>query len=223
MAAFDPTRTQLIETVGTTQVWRGNIPITTSGAFAYDEIAKALAFRPTTSFNDLSLIDNVQGSEREQWLVELTAYGVKANSAFPGGPNIPPQFNQPNWNPARVMGQQVSSPNGGGAGHIIWWQIEGGSTPDVLGPDKQSYNFIGLIEYMGVLRGYANSILYFHCMNGTDRTGAVVAGYAMRWMGKTLDEAMALAASLPAAGIMSQPYQTLVQTYAGWLQANKQP
>lgn len=217
MATFDPARTQLIEKVGTTQIWRGNIPLNASGEFAYDEISQALAFSAPTSFNDLSLIDNVQGSERPQWMVELEAYGVKASSVFPSGPNIPPQFNQPHWNPARVFGQQIKTPTSTGPGHLIWWQIEGGSTLDVLGPAQQSYNFIGLMEYMGTLRNLPDSILYFHCMNGTDRTGAVVAGYAMKWMGKSLEEAMALANNLPAAGTMSVPYQQLVKAYSEWL------
>lgn len=198
-------------------MWRGNIPINVSGHFAYHELTVALGLEVGDVLVDVSLIDNVDGSERSQWLVEVSAFGIDASSDFPGGSDIPPQFNQPGWNPARLLGDEVRMAGGVAPGHLVWWQIEGGATPDVLGPDPRSYNFTGLIEYMGVLRQTRDAVVYFHCMNGTDRTGAVVAGYAMRWMGMDLAKARSLADRVNAAGKMSPPYEQLVETYARWL------
>jgi protein tyrosine/serine phosphatase len=55
--------------------------------------------------------------------------------------------------------------------------------------------------------------VYVHCRNGTDRTGASVAAFAMREMGYTLDEAFKLADSVKAAGTMNSDYVALVKAY----------
>ena len=219
MAVFDPARCSLVERCDHTPVWRGNIPINKHGDFAYHEMALALDLEPGCGLIDVSLIDNIEGAERDQWLVELKAYGVPVID-FPGGPGIPPQFNQPKWNPGRLLGDGIKLRNGTAPGHLCWWQIEGGHDGIVLGPETQSYNFIGLLEYLGILRQGDGLLVYFHCMNGTDRTGAVTAAYAMRYMGMGLDMAMAFAASVPDAGVMSEPYKQLVAAYSRWLAEN---
>lgn len=217
MTVFDPTRTACIDETSTTTVWRGNLPIDAGGHLAYPEISAALGLAKDCSFVDVSLIDNIAGGERDRWLLELEAYGVDADVEFPSGPNVPPQFQQPNWNPGKLLGTTATYPAGSAPGSLVWWQIEGGDTPDVLGPALRSYNFVGLIEYMGVLRQLPSSAVYVHCMNGTDRTGAVVAAYGIRWQGLSLDEAFAKADSLTAAGTMNADYQRLVQAYwAAW-------
>lgn len=215
-AVFDPQRCACIDTVGTTQVWRGNLPLNKDGKFAYHEMAIWLDLEPDTVLVDVSVIDNVAGSERPQWIVELEAYDVPITH-FPGGPTIPPQFNQANWNPAQLLGDGIQIRHGKAPGHLVWWQIEGKANPITLGPATQSYNFIGFIEYLGVLRQLDKALIYIHCMNGTDRTGATVAAYAMRYLGMSVDEAMKLSDSVPAAGIMNDDYKELVQGYADWL------
>jgi len=217
MAIFDPERCACIDKTDAATVWRGNIPINKKGRFAYHELAVALELDPDTVLVDISVIDNVKGGEREQWLVELNAYEVPVVK-FPGGPNIPPQFNQPNWDPGQLLGDGVKVGSGKAPGHLVWWQIEGGANPATLGPDVQSYNFIGLIEYLGVLRKQDKFALYIHCMNGTDRTGAVVAAYGMRYLGMDLKEAMEFAAQVPQAGTMNEDYKKLVAAYWGRMQ-----
>jgi len=219
MAVFDPKRCSCIDKTGTTEIWRGNIPINKNGDFAYHEMVVGLEIDHDTVLVDVSVIDNIQGAERDQWLVELGAYNVGV-TAFPGGVNIPPQFNQPNWDPARLLGDGIKLKHGKAPGHLVWWQIEGNANPGTLGPAAQSYNFIGFIEYLGVLRELDKGLVYIHCMNGTDRTGATVAAYAMRYMGMDLDTAMKFAASVPQAGIMNDDYKRLVAAYAEWLAKN---
>lgn len=219
MAVFDPARCAQFDQVSGTTVWRGNIPINSAGKFAYHEMAAALEFESDVAFIDVSLIDNVPNSERVQWLVELDAYGVP-ESEFPGASDIPPQFNQPGWCAATLRGDGVHLGTGTAPGHLLWWQIEGGHDSIVLGPETRSYNFIGLLEYLGILRGHPKSLLYVHCMNGTDRTGAVVAGYAMRYLGASLEEAFELANSVGPAGIMNPDYRALVTAYHQWLSSH---
>jgi hypothetical protein len=220
MATFDPSRAALVDGSGEAPVWRGNLPINARNQIAYHELVNTLGLDVGDSLIDVSLIDNVEGSERAQWLVEMAAFGIDVDSEFPSGPNVPPQWNQSSWNPGRLLGDCVRQVGGTPPGHIVWWPIEGGTTPDVLGPDPRSYNFVGLIEYLGILRNRRGSIVYFHCMNGSDRTGAVVAGYAMRWMGASLAKAVVLANRVAAAGQMSHPYSQLVETYAKWISEN---
>lgn len=219
MAFFDPDRCRCIDRIGSTQIWRGNIPINANGAFAYHEMVAGLGMGPDTLLVDVSVIDNVKGGERPQWLVELGAYGVPVTE-FPGGPTIPPQFNQANWDPGCLLGDGIKVPNGKAPGHLVWWQIEGGANPITLGPSPKSYNFIGFLEYLGALRKLKNALVYIHCMNGTDRTGATVAAYAMRYLGMDLQAAMKLAAAVPQAGVMNKDYKELVGAYAKWLVQN---
>jgi len=214
-AVFDPARCECFDKTDSTQVWRGNLPLNKNGDFAYHEMSVALDIDPGCSLIDVSLIDNIHGSERDQWIVELAAYGVNP-IAFPPAQNIPPQFNQPKWDPGKLLGNGVYLKNGMAPGHLVWWQIEGGHDGIVLGPETKSYNFIGLLKFLGVLRTAHNSLIYIHCMNGTDRTGAVVAAYAITYLGMDLDRAMTFADSLKPAGTMNDDYKALVKAYWDW-------
>lgn len=205
-AVFDPNRCAHVDG----NLWRGNLPLSRDLSLADGELRNVLGIDDTTNYFDVSLIDNVEGSERDVWLAEMDAFDVNVSHYFPQNrPDIPPQFNQtePLFQPARAFLVTDPKPRS-----VVWWQIEGGDNPIVLGPDKHSYNFIGLLERIGELceRGLP---VYVHCMNGTDRTGAVVAGYALRYMGLSLNEAFKLAAAVPAAGTMNPDYRDLVLAY----------
>jgi hypothetical protein len=213
---FDPTRAACIDKISTTQVWRGNLPLDAGGLLAYPAISAALGMDNEAALIDVSLIDNIEGGERDRWLRELHAFGVEPETEFPQSPQVPPQFNQQGWSPGRLLGDHAHFEKNSAPGHLVWWQIEGGSTLDVLGPSADSYNFIGLIEYLGSLRVLKNAFVYIHCMNGTDRTGAVVAAYGIRWQGLDLAQAMAKADSLAPAGTMNPDYRKLVEAYSAW-------
>ena len=198
-AVFDPNRCAHV----TDNLWRGNLPLRADLSLADGELRNLFKISDTTNYIDVSLIDNVDGSEREPWLAEMSAFEVDVDKYFPQNrSNIPPQFNQesPTFNPSRCFLCPKPKPRS-----VVWWQIEGGDDSIVLGPDRQSYNFIGLMERMGELceRGVP---VYVHGMNGTDRTGAVI--------GLTLKEAFDLADSVSAAGTMNPDYRKLVQAYS---------
>jgi hypothetical protein len=202
-AVFDPNRCAHVGE----NLWRGNLPLRADRTFAFDELRKVLGIDSSTSFVDVSVIDNVKGSERDVWQPEVEAFGVDVDATWPSNrPDIPPQFNQtiPAWNPGSLHGS---------TDRLMWWQIEGGDNSIVLGPSKRSYNFIGYVERLAELNGIGCPV-YVHCMNGTDRTGASVAAFAMRVMGYTLDQAFKLADSVKAAGTMNSDYVELVKAYA---------
>ena len=206
-AVFDPKRCAHVAG----KLWRGNLPLLADRSFADSGLRRLMEIPDTAPYVNVSLIDNVEGSERDDWLVEMVAFDVKVNEVFPRNrPDIPPQFNQtdPPFQPGRYfsVGPKPRS--------LMWWQIEGGEDAIVLGPEPKSYNFIGLLERLG---RFGFTPVYVHCMNGTDRTGAVVAAYGLRYLGLNLDEAFKLAASVPAAGTMNPDYVKLVTAYSAAL------
>jgi len=205
VAIFDPKRCAHVGG----NLWRGNLPLKGNRTFAFRKLIDVLGVGPSDSFVVVSLIDNVQGSERDVWQAEMEAFGVDIDAEWPRNrPDIPPQFNQttPPWKPDKMRGQLHN-------GVVVWWQIEGGDNPIVLGPSNASYNFIGFIEYLAWLNSLGAPV-YVHCMNGTDRTGATVAAFSMRVLGESLQGAFELADSVPAAGTMNQDYVSLVKAYA---------
>lgn len=205
-AVFDPNRCANV--AGT--LWRGNLPFRLDRSFADSELRNLFKITDTAHYIDVSLIDNVEGSERADWQTEMQAFDVNVDEYFPQNrPDIPPQFNQttPPFQPGRLLGHAGSKPRS-----VMWWQIEGGEDSIVLGPEKQSYNFIGLLERLGELLTQGIPV-YVHCQNGTDRTGAVVAAYALRYLGYSLHDAFVLAAEVEAAGTMNPDYVELVRAY----------
>lgn len=200
-AIFDPDRCAHVGM----NIWRGNLPLRFDRTFAFQELRQVLGLSPGQHFVDVSVIDNVKGSERGVWQREMEAFGIDVDVTWPRNkPDIPPQFNQDPWVPGVLHGD---------GDKVMWWQIEGGDSPIVLGPELRSYNFIGYVERLVQLNELGVPV-YVHCMNGTDRTGASVAAFAMRAMGYTLDKAFNLADSLKAAGTMNADYVQLVKAYA---------
>jgi hypothetical protein len=202
-AVFDPRRCAHVGE----NLWRGNLPLLADKTFAFDELREVLGIGPSDPFVDVSVIDNVEGSERDVWQAEMGAFGINVGATWPRNRiDIPPQFNQvtPPWDPGTLHGDDDC---------VMWWQIEGGEDAIVLGPDVKSYNFIGYVERLAELNEIGCPV-YVHCMNGTDRTGASVAAFAMRVMGYTLEDAFELADSVEAAGKMNADYVKLVKAYA---------
>lgn len=181
-------------------LYRGNFPLI-GQEVAFNQLTELLGAQ-TNSIVEICLTDNT-GELPLLEILERT-YDTKFTRSAP-------PFDDALWAPGKVKQQP------GQRHYVCWWPIEGGSTPDVLGPDPYSYDFIGLIEFLVNFQLLENSKVYIHCMNGTDRTGAVVAGYAMRALKMNIHDAFKLANAVPAAGKMSQPYVELVNAYGAHL------
>jgi protein-tyrosine phosphatase len=189
---FDPSRVSQIHST----LWRGNFPIK-GREVDFDGLAAII--KPTAGLVEVCLTDNT--GELDLLEILERTYGAKFT-------RVSPPFQSVDWNPATIYQKESDSH------FVVWWPIEGGTTPDVTGPNSQSYNFVGLINFLKSFVENDSRSIYVHCMNGTDRTGAVAAGYAIRAMNMNLEEAMSFADSVKSAGTMSTPYRNLVEWYS---------
>jgi protein-tyrosine phosphatase len=178
-------------------LYRGNFPL--KGRDVDFEQLAALTDQGDRGIVEVCLTDNT--GELDLLEILERTYGASFT-------RVAPPFQDPNYRHGAMYQQSESNR------WVVWWPIEGGTTPDVTGPGQQSYNFVGLINFLQKLTAEDSRRVYVHCMNGTDRTGAVAAGYAIKAMGMNLKQAMDFAASVKAAGVMSQPYQDLVAWYS---------
>jgi len=182
-------------------IWRGNFPLTKGDLdpiVDFPQLESLLNVTPDQDLIEICLTDNT-GEVEYLELLELV-YGAKFTRSAP-------PFSDPTWDPRHCF--QKADTNR----WVIWWPIEGGTTPDVTGPGV-GYNFRGLIAYL--TRFIAETInetkVYVHCLNGTDRTGAVAAAIAFEHKGMSAKQAIEFASSTPA-GTMSEPYLQLVRHY----------
>jgi hypothetical protein len=212
---FIPGRLAVVDTVGTSTLIRGSEPLTSGGQFAYFEMVQLLPqvrFAGKT-FVDVCLIDNV--GERPDWQLEMTAFGQNPDE-FPSK-NWPPYQWQPDWDPAVPMGATLNYGSGSVPGSIVWWPIEGfdkGQDPTVY-LTSPGWDFGGLVRNLNTILNVPDTIAYVHCELGTDRTGAAVMGYYMKWKGMTYAEALAAASTgAPEIKTPDKNYQNLAHAYA---------
>lgn len=212
---FIPGRVAIVDTVGTSLLIRGAEPINTQGTFAYTKLVQTL---PQVNFNgktfvDVCLIDDI--GERADWKMEMLAFGQ--NPADYPMINWPPYTFQPGWNPAAPLGTTLTYTGGTTPGSLIWWPIEGfdKSADPTVYLTSLGWDFAGLVECLHAMLQTPDCILYVHCELGTDRTGATVMGYLMKWKGMTYDEAKA-AASTGATEIKcpDENYLRLAKAYS---------
>ncbi len=199
---FDPARLALVDThTNGNLLVRGNLPMITNDAsntclpildrtFAYapiDEKMKTLI----GGFNlddyeiiDVTLIDNQ--SDRNQFTAEMNTFGL---ASIPCGGEWPPYNNSCAWDPEQIFQSTLSA--GQHPWGLIWWPIYAcGSTP-CNDTDTQigleNFKFNDLSGHLGTLlsdppseaSGKSKRLVYFHCMQGADRTGALHAVYLL--------------------------------------------
>jgi hypothetical protein len=225
-STYDPTKTFLVEKRGTNVLVRGNMPLKSDSSFAYNELNTRLKELVGGNFDlknnklvDLSLIDNNPASERYELQSEFEAYGMSKedfdkNFAFPD--TWPPVYRKVD------VTKQWETTVDGDKGSIIWYPCEGCSSDDnckLVEPPQ--YDFNGLVEMVDdIMTTQENTVVYFHCMLGHDRTSALHAGYLMRYMGTTLESALNDAPPKGAKGFGDswlKDYEELVKYYAGVL------
>lgn len=212
---FIPGRMAIVDQTSSSYLVRGSEPLNASNQFAYTEMTQVI---PSIDWKDMSLvdvclIDNV--GERADWQVEMSSYGQNPN-LYPAS-NWPPYHFQPDWDPALPMGDELDYGTGKVPGSIIWWPIEGfdkGTDPTVY-LTSPGWDFSGLIMTLQRLLLDPKTVVYVHCELGTDRTGAAVMGYLMKWKGMSYLQALK-AASTGAPEIKAPDinYQNLAYAYA---------
>lgn len=223
--AFDPTRIAIVDRDNTREVAlvRGMNPAT-SGSFAYEELGLALirygldiASRTLIVIN---VIDNV--GERWAWSPEAEVFGVDP-AVYPSS-DWPPYVHRSHWDPAQPIGDgQWSVGSRTGPGEFYWWPFEG--LPENTDPEvflkSPGWDFTGAVEFVDSLyRQSRRAVIYFHCMLGADRTGALHTGYLMRARGMSLTGASRVADSVTSAKGPNADYQRLREAYAVSLKRN---
>lgn len=218
---FDPKRVSIIHLPGPKSphlLVRGNMPISEDGSFTYSEIETCLNLDFSADrFVSVSLIDNT--GERDSWALELQAFQASPNT-FPKE-EWPPYLHHQKWEPRTLLGSGTlvfGRYKRRKDSHLEWWPIEGMSPTDK--PEvflkAPGWDFSGVVEYLyGLYTNLEepNTVIYFHCMLGADRTGAVHAGLLVR-AGLDVETALALTSSETTAGPPSPDYQRLIRAYA---------
>lgn len=207
---FDPKRVAIVDKTSSSILIRGNLPLI-DGKYAYSKIGTALGLDlgQYQQFLSISLIDNT--GERDVWAQELQAFGVSPDLFL--SKNWPPYLHQPNWDPSKKLGTQL---NKSVAGSIIWWPIEGlpeGTDPTVF-LKSPGWDLTGLVNLTASLLKEPKTAIYFHCMLGADRTGALHAGYLIRHKGLGIEEALSVTSKATVAGAPTMDYQRLARAYA---------
>lgn len=219
---YNPERTYVVQqnpqTGNGNILVRGNIPLNGSGGFAYDELngrlQQLVQLDPDPALFNLEnyelivvpLIDN-QG-ERPELQDEFTAFGA-------GSPPTawPPFAN--NVNIFRHYGTTVC----GQSGNLMWMPVQGCTDPaNCALVEPSDYDFSGIVDQLNTLMTTLdNTVIYYHCMNGHDRTGSLTACFMMKYMGRTRDQAMN---DKPPEGADAMghpwhpPYAQLIEWYA---------
>jgi hypothetical protein len=203
---FDPERLAIVDQKAAGNILvRGNLPmITNSGPdtclpvsqryFAFNELNSELKKRLGDGFDlnayeiiVMTLIDNE--SDLNQFTAELQGFGLTPQNIYDAeacsSPYKPIVDFCSSWAPSTHFGTTLTTEGASHAANIIWWPIYacGNCETNYLrGLDK--YKLIDQPTYLKtLLNGTSLSgkprLIYFHCMQGTDRTGALHALYMM--------------------------------------------
>jgi len=195
-AIYDPTRTFLVTASGENFLIRGNEPLNDDGSFAYDALNTTLQGILPAGFDlnnykliTISLIDNNPASEGGDLAMEFNGYGFSQDQfdkMFPYPSTWPPYYQ--NVDVTAQHGTEVC----GHKGSMVWYPVQGCTDEancELVEPSQ--FNFIGLVEFLNTLLVTEfNTVVYYHCEHGHDRTSALTAGYMLKYMGRTLDEVL---------------------------------
>lgn len=219
---FDPTRVAVVDSHPDRQstLVRGMSPAT-SGTFDYDALGRALIKRGVDIAGKrlvvISVIDNV--GERWAWAPEVKAFGVDPDQY--SATEWPPYVHRRDWDPGLAIGdgQWISGPRTG-PGDFYWWPFEG--LPENTDPkvflSSPGWDFSGTVDLVASLFAQATkTVVYFHCMLGADRTGALHTAYLMKRKGLSLAAASKVADNATSAKGPNADYQRLREAYAKML------
>lgn len=215
---FDFTRVAVVDHLAkrNSTLVRGMSPAT-GGTFDYEALGFALIRKGIDIAGRrlfvVNVIDNV--GERWAWAPEAEAFGVDPN-IYPAV-QWPPYLHQGAWEPGSAIGDgQWTAGVRSGPGEFFWWPFEGlsaGEDPGVF-LHAPGWDFSGAVDLVHTLfTSGQNQVVYFHCMLGADRTGALHTGYLMRYQNMTLAEASDVADNATSAHGPNADYVRLREAY----------
>jgi len=195
VCTYMPERTYIVDTAAVGEgklnyLVRGNMPLAADGTIAYAELgAKLLELNPDLILGDMSLlvislIDN-QG-ELNDLELEFTGFGcpdVVGNLAWP------PYFNGVDC--FTEYGTMVNG-NTQQGGSIVWFPVQGCTDDSNCAlVENAQYDFCGLVAWLtALMSSCTNTVIYYHCEHGHDRTSALTAAYQMEWLKYPLDQVL---------------------------------
>lgn len=211
---FFPERVKIVDQVGNNILVRGPMPLTgdQTPVFAYYDVGQAAGLDlDLRSFMDISLIDC---TGEQPWLApEMAAFQLKAPP-----PSYWPPYLQPGYTPSVGTITDLKTQGFERVADFFWWPIEGFAE----GEDPKTYltspgwDFGGLIARIHeLMKDSEPKVVYFHCMLGADRTGAVHGGYLLK-KGMPLAQVLEEVSKTPA-GKPNPDYIRLLTSYAATL------
>ncbi len=192
-----PDRTYLVDALATNYLVRGNQPLQSDETtFAYDAMNTKLKSLIGGDFDltnykllDVSIIDNNPAGERPLLEAEFVAYGVSKtefDKYFPWPGSWPPVAKSID------VKKQYGAAVAGHAGSVIWYPVQGCVSMDNCSAiEPPQFDFIGLIAFLrSLMETEKNTVIYFHCEHGHDRTSAVTGGYMIKYLEISLNDVL---------------------------------
>lgn len=207
---FDPSRVAVVDRVGSNILARGMDPACGGKLFNTAALLSAVenaGADPTGhKLVVIYVIDNV--GERWAWSPEVRAFGFDPDDC--PASQWPPYLNRPGWDPSKPFATND-------LGDLYWWPFEGlpENTDPTVFLTSPGWDFSGLVQkVVDLTLSERDALIYFHCMLGADRTGALHTGYLMNAKGYGLSKAAEIADKSTSARAPNADYARLRAAYA---------